>query len=111
MRIKSEATMMKHIWISLFMAVLLLGLAGCSWQDDTENPNDLSFENASTHMVQVVSLTAEWGSFTLAPGEKVVLHNIKNVDYYFNKAKDVKVGSASTTRNVIFVDAIPPGDP
>lgn len=87
------------------MAVLLVGLTGC-FEDDYD-PNELKFENASSHLVQVISLTTEWGGFPLDPGMRVKLDNIKNVDFRFEPATKVQKGTASTKRDVIFVDAPP----
>ena len=87
------------------LAVLLVGLTGC-FEDDYDS-HDLKFENASRYSIQVISLTTEWGGFPLDPGMNVTLHHIDNVDYRFEPETLVQVGSASSERDVVFVDAPP----
>lgn len=87
------------------MAVLLAGLAGC-FEDDYD-PNQLRFENASSRTVLVISLTTEWAGFPLDPGVSVTLEDIQNVDYRFEPKDRVQEGSASTKRDIVFVDAPP----
>ena len=96
---------MRSLAYIVLTAVLLLGLTGC-FEDDYD-PNQLRFENASTYSVMVYSLTTEWGGFPLDPGMDVVLEDIQNVDYRFEPSDLVQEGSASTTRDVVFVNAPP----
>ena len=96
---------MKSLAYILLTAVLLLGLTGC-FEDDYD-PNQLRFENASSYTVMIYSLTTEWGGFPLDPGMVVVLEDIQNVDYRFEPKDRVQEGSASTTRDVVFVNAPP----
>ena len=108
MNITSMSTRLKPLWRGLFAAVLLAGLAGCIG-DDADEVYDLSFENLSSHTVTVVSLTSEWGGFTLAPGESITLRDIQNIDYYYVPSSRVQEGSDSTEREVVFVNAPPSG--
>ena len=96
---------MKNVAYLVLTAVLLLGLTGC-FEDDYD-PNQLRFENASSYSVMVYSLTTEWAGFPLDPGMVVVLEDIQNVDYRFEPTDRVQEGSASTTRDVVFVNAPP----
>jgi hypothetical protein len=102
---------MKKILLGVVALVLAAGLAGC--EDDTEEKaRELSFENRSAYVIQVVSLSTEWQGFTLVPGQKVVLNNIRLIDWYFSSPSSSKVqeASASTERRVIFVNAEPGED-
>ncbi len=96
---------MKNVAYLVLTAVLLLGLTGC-FEDDYD-PNQLRFENASSYTVTVYSLTTEWGGFALGPGMVMELEDIQNVDYRFEPKDLVKKGSASSTRDVVFVNAPP----
>ena len=107
MKNTSKASKIKPMLGGLLMAVLL---AGCLGEDD-EDVYDLSFQNLSSHTVSVVSLTTEWGSFSLAPGETVVLSDIRNVDYVFEPKTRVQEGSNSEEREVVFVNAPPKDKP
>lgn len=107
MKDTGKATRLKHMLMGLLMGVLLAGLAGCIGDSEEDEVYDLSFKNMSSHRVSVVSLTTEWGSFSLAPGETVKLRNIRNVDYYFEPKTRVQEGSDSSEREVVFVNAPP----
>ena len=96
---------MKKLAYLVLTAIVLLGLTGC-FEDDYD-PNQLRFENASSYSVMVLSLTTEWAGFPLDPGMVVVLEDIQNVDYRFTPEDRVKEGSASTERDVVFVNAPP----
>jgi hypothetical protein len=95
-------------WIySVLMAVVLCGLTGCFEDDSKEKAKEVIFENQSRFTVNVISLTIEWGSFGLAPGQRVKLKNIENVDYRYEPSWRVQEGSASTPRYIVFVDSPP----
>jgi hypothetical protein len=95
-------------WIfGVLMAVVLCGLTGCFEDDSKEKAKEVIFENQSRYTVNVISLTIEWGSFALAPGQRVKLKDIENVDYRYEPTWKVQEGSASTVRYIVFVDALP----
>lgn len=96
---------MKSLFCGVLTAVLLLGLTGC-FEDDYD-PDVLRFENASGYLVHVISLTTEWPGFPLEQGQRVKLNNIQNPDFRFEPSYRVQLGSASTERDVVFVDAVP----
>ena len=100
-----EVTAMKSLFCGVLMAVLVLGLTGC-FEDDYD-PNVLRFENASGYIVHVISLTTEWAGFPLEPGQRVKLDDIQNPDFRFEPKNSVQLGSASTERDVVFIDAAP----
>jgi hypothetical protein len=99
---------MKKTWLLLMVVVVALACAGC--EDDTkEKARQLTFENRSSYVIDIVPLTIEWQGFSLAPNEIVTLKDIDNVDWYFSRPSPSKVqeGSSSQERWVIFVNAIP----
>jgi len=97
---------------SILLAILVLGFTSCEpFSSSSTGSDDLKFENASSHTVQVIPLTTEWSGFSLAPGEKRILHNIRDVDFYFEPTATVQEGSASLARSIIFVDAPPSATP
>ncbi len=75
---------MKTFLLSIFAAVLMIGLAGC---DDplsgNSDPSPLTFENASRFVITVYPLTTEWGTFTLAPMDVKEMKDIRDIDYRF----------------------------
>lgn len=94
---------MKNFISCVAVIVLVFWVSGC-FDSGTDRSKRLTFENASHRTVHVISLTHEWQSFSLAPGEKVKLRNIDNPDYRYEPEHLIKEGSASSDRRVIFVD-------
>ena len=91
---------MRKVLIVACLAALMISLAGC---EDTKS-NPLEFRNSSTYTVVVQSLSTEWSSFALAPGEKKKLTDIRDVDFTFEPSTRVQEGSASTERYIVFVN-------
>ncbi|HOW98606.1 MAG TPA: hypothetical protein P5567_05620 [Kiritimatiellia bacterium] len=98
---------MKKLLCVFAMAFAAIPFVGC--EDYDEKANRLTFENASHFSVQVISLTTEWNGFNLAPGERVRMNDIRDVDYRYEPEGSVQEGSASSDRYIVFVDA-PPSD-
>lgn len=98
---------MKKLLCVMAAAFTAIAFVGC--EDYDEKANRLTFENASHFTIQVISLTTEWEGFTLAPGERVRLNDIRDVDYRYEPEGSVQEGSASDERYIVFVDA-PPAD-
>lgn len=96
---------MKKFIFSVLMAAAMLSLIGC--EDYDKKANRLTFENASRFTIQVIPLTTEWAGFTLAPGDRVRLNDIRDVDYRYEPEGAVQEGSASSERYIVFVDAPP----
>jgi hypothetical protein len=94
---------MKKLAYALLMSVLALGIAGC--EDEPEETDNLEFTNASRYTVNVIPLTTEWGGFSLAPGEKRKLNDIRDADFRYEPSTRVQEGSASKERFIVFVDA------
>ena len=87
------------------LLVLLTVLVAAVWvgcEDYDDQP--LEFTNASSFTVVVTSLSIEWTGFALAPGQKVKMKHIRDVDFAWEPDKYVKLGFASTDRYVVFVD-------
>lgn len=95
-----------------FISIMLgcMVIAGCEIIDDDEDLN-LTFENRARRSVQVIPLTIEWPGFTLRPGEKKRMNNIRDVDYRLRPDAWFQLGSASTERYIIIVDAPPETGP
>jgi hypothetical protein len=90
-----------------FLALMAcVGITGCELIDDEED-RDLTFVNQARRSVQVIPLTIEWKGFTLKPGEKKKLYDVRDVDYRLRPDSWFKLGSASTERYIIIVDAPP----
>ena len=91
---------MKKAVLVLLTVLMAAVLIGCDDYDD----QPLEFINSSSHMVVVTSLSTEWTGFALAPGQKVKMEHIRDVDYAWEPDKYVKLGFASTDRYIVFVD-------
>ena len=98
---------MRKMIASVALVALMCCLTGCFEEDSREKAKRVSFENASGYVVSVIPLTIEWGGFTLAPGQRVKLKDIDNVDFRYEPSDRVQEGSASTERYIVFVDAPP----
>ena len=91
---------MKKALLVLWTVLMAATLVGC--EDYDEQP--LEFINDSTYTIIVTSLAVEWTGFALAPGQKVKMKHIRDVDFAWEPDKYVKLGFASTDRYVVFVD-------
>ncbi len=98
---------MRKLIASVAMVTLMGCLTGCFEEDSREKAKRVTFENMSGYTVAVIPLTIEWGGFTLAPGQRVKLKDIDNVDYRYEPSERVQEGIASTERYIVFVDAPP----
>lgn len=96
---------MKKLMVLAALVSGLFFMTGC--EEDSDSDNNLTFENMSSRTVQVIPLTSEWAAFTLQPGEKKKLFDIRDVDYRLRPDARVQEGSASTERYIIIVDAPP----
>ncbi len=96
---------MKKFLAYMMLASTLAFTVGCELEE-SEDLN-LTFENMSSREVQVIPLTSEWAAFTLRPGEKKKLYDIRDIDYRLRPDSRVQEGSASTERYIIIVDAPP----
>jgi hypothetical protein len=106
----NEEQSMKYLLHGILAAGLMIGLAGC---DDvltgSSDSSPLTFENASRLTVEVIPLTTEWGGFVLQPMDTKKMKDIRDIDFRYEPDKKVNLGSASTERHIVFVDA-PPDD-
>lgn len=95
-----------------FLLIMLgcVAFSGCELIEDDEDL-DLTFENRAGRSVGVIPLTSEWAGFTLKPGEKKKLYDIRDVDYRLRPDSWFQLGSASTERYIIIVDAPPTPGP
>jgi hypothetical protein len=101
---------MKARGLALFLVVAVLGLPGCTDIFESSKPDrSLRFENASSFTVTVISQSTQWGGVTLAPGERVKIGNVRDLDYRWFPPTRVVKGGASSDRDVIFVNAPPSG--
>lgn len=98
---------MKKVIFGLALTVLVCGLTGCFEDDSKEKAKELTFNNQSHYTVNVISLTIEWGSFGLAPGQRVKFKDIDNPDFRYEPEWAVQEGSDSTDRYIVFVNAPP----
>jgi hypothetical protein len=99
---------MKYFLCGVLAMGLLFGLTGCNDPlSGNSDPSPLTFENASRYVVTVYPLTTEWGAFSLAPMDVKEMKDIRDIDYRWEPKSKVQLGSASTDRHVIFVDAPP----
>ena len=95
---------MKKALFVILMAIVAASLAGCG---DNYDVLPLRFVNASSYTISVISLSTKWGGFVLPPGAEKKLTNIRDVDYIFTPENLVQEGSASTERDIVFVNAAP----
>lgn len=93
--------------ISAFIIAIGVSFFAAGCLDDSGDPNRLTFENLSTRTVTVIPLSTEWGAFTLEPGEKRRLDNIKNIDHRLSPDERVQAGRASSERHIIIVNRPP----
>lgn len=96
---------MKKLLAYMMLASSLAFIAGCELEESDDL--NLTFENMSSREVQVIPLTSEWAAFTLQPGEKKKLYDIRDIDYRLRPGSRVQEGTASTERYIIIVDAPP----
>ena len=98
---------MRRLIICACACAALLGTTGCELFSNQDDYGSLSFENASHFEIQVYPLTTQWSAFTLAPGQRVEIGDVRDTDFYFKPEDRVQEAAASGEREVIFVDAVP----
>lgn len=101
---------MKARGLYFFLAIALIGLPACTDIFESSKPDrNLRFENASSYTVTVIPQSTQWGGVRLEPGERITVRNVRDLDYRWHPPTRVVRGSASSTRDVIFVNAPPAG--